>query len=69
VFRPVVKPLQPARLTFASLAAALNDSPSQLHQAARRAAASSLLSDDLRKPRYEQLLGFLDGGVRFAFPA
>ena len=55
--------------TFASLAAALNDSPSQLHYAARRAATSSLLSEDLRKPRYGQLLRFLDGGVRFAFPA
>jgi hypothetical protein len=54
------------RWTYASLAVALAMSPSEVHNAVRRARRAGLLSDDLR-PNREALLEFLVHGLKYTF--
>jgi hypothetical protein len=53
--------------TFATLAAQLGISASEVHSAMNRAASATLLDLDQRRPRVSQLLEFVEHGIRYVF--
>jgi hypothetical protein len=53
--------------TFATLAAQLGISASEVHAAMNRAASATLLDLGQRRPRVSQLLEFLEHGIRYVF--